>query len=70
MVMVDFFKNEKIQYFFIFFLGVFIRGLPELLVSEYPIGFETITYYAPPMFSFNQYTFSEVFFQFLPPESP
>jgi len=41
-----------------------LRGIPELLVSWYPIGYETITYYAPPMFTFGESGLADVFFEF------
>ncbi len=47
----EFFNQEKTVYLFVFLLAFFIRLLPELIVPNYPIGYETITYYAPAMTS-------------------
>ena len=38
-----------------------LRGIPELLVSHYPVGYETITYYAPTMMSFYGHNLIDVF---------
>lgn len=46
-----------------------LRGIPELLVSWYPVGYETITYYAPAMMSFYGRSLVDVFvssFRFSP----
>jgi hypothetical protein len=32
---------------FVFFVALIVRFLPELLVPVYPVGFETVAYYAP-----------------------
>jgi len=43
-------SNRNITiYFLIFFIAFFLRLIPELLIQTYPIGYETITYYAPAM---------------------
>lgn len=47
-----FMSLEKFSYMFFFALGVILRGIPELLIPQYPVGYETITYYAPAMMSF------------------
>jgi hypothetical protein len=52
------------MYFLVFLLGITLRGIPELLVSWYPIGYETITYYAPPMFAFAEQGLVDVFVGF------
>lgn len=57
--------KSKFLYLFIFFTAFIIRMLPELLFNYYPIGFETITWYAPSMFIFGQENLSNVFFSFL-----
>ena len=54
----------SLPYLVIFLMGVAIRGIPEFLVSWYPIGYETITYYAPPLLEFGEFGFVEVFFGF------
>ena len=38
-----------------------LRGIPELLVPQYPIGYETITYYAPAMMTFSKRSLLDVF---------
>ncbi|KON32554.1 MAG: hypothetical protein AC479_07300, partial [miscellaneous Crenarchaeota group-6 archaeon AD8-1] len=47
--LLNIFSEEKIVYLLLFFTAFIIRLLPELIVPSYPIGFETITYYAPAM---------------------
>ena len=46
---VELFNQEKIIYLLVFLIAFFIRLLPEIIVPNYPVGFETITYYAPAM---------------------
>jgi len=48
----------------VFLVGVVLRGIPELLVSWYPVGYETITSYAPPMFAFGERGLVDVFVEF------
>ena len=62
--MFDFVRSSKFPYLSVFLVGVVLRGIPELLVSGYPIGYETITYYAPPMFGFGQRSLVDVFVEF------
>jgi hypothetical protein len=52
------------MYLLVFLLGMVLRGIPELLVSWYPIGYETITYYAPPMFAFGERGLVDIFVEF------
>jgi hypothetical protein len=47
-----------------FVVGLVLRGVPELLVSWYPVGYETITYYAPAMFGMVGKSLFEVFVGF------
>ena len=42
-------NRERNVYFLIFFVAFFLRLLPEIIVPSYPVGYETITYYAPAM---------------------
>jgi hypothetical protein len=44
-----------------FVVGLVLRGVPELLVSWYPVGYETITYYAPAMFGMVGKNLGDVF---------
>ena len=39
-------SEEKIVYLIVFFTAFLIRLIPELIIPNYPIGYETITYYA------------------------
>ena len=45
------FIDEKwrkiLPYVIVFLLGVLYRAIPEVLTPVYPVGFETIAYYAP-----------------------
>ena len=54
---------ERFSYLFFFALGVILRGIPELLIPEYPVGYETITYYAPAMMSFYSKGLVDVFLE-------
>ena len=47
-----------------FVCGLVLRGVPELLVSGYPVGYETISYYAPALFSFAGRGLGDVFVGF------
>jgi hypothetical protein len=42
-------------------VGVVLRGIPELLVSQYPIGYETITWYAPVIMTFYGRSLIDIF---------
>jgi hypothetical protein len=44
----------------VFGVAVVLRGLPELLIPQYPVGYETITYYAPIMLRFHEMSFVAV----------
>jgi len=59
--MLDFVRSPKFPYLSVFLVGVVLRGIPELLVSWYPIGYETITYYAPVMLTFYGRSLIDVF---------
>ncbi len=59
--MFDFVRSSEFLYLSIFLAGVVLRGIPELLVSWYPIGYETITYYAPAVLSFYGRSLLDVF---------
>ena len=43
----DIFNQDKFVYLTIFLMAFFIRLIPEIIIPSYPIGYETITYYAP-----------------------
>ena len=62
--MLDFVRSPKFSYLSVFLVGVVLRGIPELLVSWYPVGYETITSYAPPMFGFGERGLVDVFVEF------
>lgn len=62
--MFNFVRPPKFLYLSVFLVGVALRGIPELLVPWYPIGYETITCYAPPMFEFGEQGLVDVFVQF------
>ncbi|MGQ9542835.1 MAG: hypothetical protein ACUVTM_01915 [Candidatus Bathyarchaeia archaeon] len=44
-----------IDYLLLFSIGLFLRGLPELLVEKYPVGYDTIAHYP-----FNIQTFGDL----------
>jgi len=54
-------RSPKFPYLSVFLVGVVLRGIPELLVSWYPVGYETIAYYAPPMMTFPERSLVDVF---------
>lgn len=60
----NFLKQNRGSYLFFFLLGLTLRGIPELLVSQYPVGYETITWYAPPIMTFPGRSVLDVFVQF------
>jgi len=43
-------KKETKAVFGLFGIAVVLRSLPELLISRYPVGYETITYYLPSIY--------------------
>jgi len=60
----NFLKQNRGSCLFFFLLGLTLRGIPELLVSQYPVGYETITWYAPPIMTFPGRSVLDVFVQF------
>lgn len=42
-------------------VGLVLRGIPELLVASYPVGYETIAWYAPIITKFHEMTLTDVF---------
>jgi len=61
----NFLKQDRGSCLFFFLVGLTLRSIPELLVSYYPVGYETITYYAPPMMTFHGRSVVDVFVEFL-----
>lgn len=57
-------ESKFFPYLIVFVTGIVIRGIPEILIPEYPIGFETITYYAPPIFTFSEKGLIDIFIEF------
>jgi len=47
-----------------FLIGLTLRGIPELLVSWYPVGYEVIAWYVPPMMGFVGRSPATVFAEF------
>src|SRR3989337_861440 len=60
----NFLKHDRGSCLFFFLVGLTLRGIPELLVSWYPVGYETITWYAPPMMTFSGRSLIDVFVEF------
>jgi hypothetical protein len=52
---------KKHPFVFVFLLAFVLRIVPELIVGEYPVGYETIAYYAPSMFGFRGQGLADVF---------
>ena len=59
--MLNLVKSTKTPYLFLFAIGLVLRAIPEVLMSWYPIGYETITHYAPPMMTFPERSLGDVF---------
>lgn len=59
--MFDFVRSPKFPYLCVFLVGVVLRGIPEFLVSSYPVGYETVTWYAPVMMTFSERSLVDVF---------
>ena len=60
----NFLKHDRGSCLFFFLVGLTLRGIPELLVSWYPVGYETIAWYAPPMMTFSGRSLTDVFVEF------
>lgn len=54
-------KRDKGSCLFFFLVGLALRGIPELLIAYYPVGYETITYYAPALMIFSKRSLVDVF---------
>ena len=59
-----FFKQDRGSCLFFFLMGLILRGIPELLVPFYPVGYETIAWYAPPLMTFPGRSVIDVFVEF------
>ena len=57
----DLLRSPKFPYLSIFLVGVVLRGIPELLIPKYPIGYETITWYAPVIMTFYGRSIIDIF---------
>jgi len=51
---------ERASYLFFFLAALLLRGVADLLVAPYPVGYETITWYAPLMMRFQAMSVLEV----------
>jgi hypothetical protein len=60
----NFLKRDSGSCLFFFLVGLILRGIPELLISFYPVGYETIAWYAPPMMTFPGRSVIDVFVEF------
>jgi hypothetical protein len=60
----SFLRRDSGSALFFFFIAVVLRAIPELLVPSYPVGYETITWYAPPLLSFAGRGVLDVFASF------
>jgi hypothetical protein len=59
-----FLRQDWISCLLFFTVGLVLRGVPELLVSWYPVGYETVTYYAPAMLGMVGKSLFEVLVEF------
>lgn len=57
----NFIASDKISYLAVFLIAFTLRGIPEVIVGYYPIGYEIITCYAPAIVSFNNQNLIESF---------
>ena len=60
----NFLKRDSGSCLFFFLVGLTLRGIPELLVPFYPVGYETIAWYAPPLMTFPGRSVIDVFVEF------
>lgn len=56
----DLLKQDKCSYLFFFLVGLVLRGIPELLITQYPVGYETTAHYAPIVTRFQEMSIVEV----------
>jgi hypothetical protein len=54
-------EQDRVSSLFLFLVGLFLRGIPELLITNYPVGYETITWYAPLIKTFYKKGLVDVF---------
>jgi len=59
----DLLKQDKGSCLFFFLVGLILRGIPELVIAQYPVGYETITWYAPVITRFQEMSVFDVFAQ-------
>jgi len=52
---------DRVSYLFFFLAGIILRAIPDMLVTPYPVGYETITWYAPIMTRFQTMSVFDVF---------
>ena len=57
------FRSDKIAIVSFFLLGVVLRAIPEIIIQQYPVGYETITWYAPVINAFPGKTLPDVFIE-------
>lgn len=59
--LLNFIRQDRGSYLFFFLVGLALRWIPELLIKQYPVGYETITWYAPIMTRFQEMSLANVF---------
>jgi len=47
--------NKYYSCIIVFSISIFLRLIPEILASPYPIGYDVINYYMPIMKNFDHY---------------
>jgi hypothetical protein len=57
----DLLKQDKGSCLFFFLAALILRGIPELVIAQYPVGYETITWYAPVIISLEEMSVFNVF---------
>ena len=68
--LINLYNDEKLLLLCFFATAFFIRLLPELAISKYPVGYESITYYAPALLSSNSESFFIGHYNFLIQHKP
>lgn len=59
-------KKTLSSYILLFIVGIILRGIPELIIKEYPIGYDTLNYYAPIILNFEKYDALDMIFRMAP----
>jgi hypothetical protein len=56
-------KSNRLSILSFFSIGLLLRAIPDIIIQQYPVGYETITYYAPAINTFPDKTLLDVFME-------